>query len=289
MITYFKSKTVHVVFIGLLVASVQLMSLSLRFPAFPRFGWRATDLVLSPFQKLFNEVFQTSDFVFRRYVWLQDTSLEREMLAMQIRELESKNANLEEVKNENAQLRNILSFKKAVNQEGLVANVIGRDPSAWLMSITLDIGSNDGVMIGMPVTNGVGVVGRIVAVSTSTSSVLLINDPTSSIGAMLQTSRATGLLEGWLKNDNLKLNYVESLKEDSITKGERVITSGMDGVFPKGLFLGEVSEVREISGELFKEVLVRPAVDLTVLETVLVLPKVPPSPTVEGNEGESKK
>ena len=95
------------------------------------------------------------------------------------------------MKNENAQLRNILSFKKAVNQEGLVANVIGRDPSAWLMSITLDIGSNDGVMIGMPVTNGVGVVGRIVAVSTSTSSVLLINDPTSSIGAMLQTSRAT--------------------------------------------------------------------------------------------------
>ena len=80
---------------------------------------------------------------------------------MQIKELQSKNASLEETKNENSHLRSILSFKKSINQDGLVANVIGRDPSAWLMSITLDIGSDQGVIMGMPVTNGVGVVGRI--------------------------------------------------------------------------------------------------------------------------------
>lgn len=274
MITYFKSKSIHILFISLVLVSVQLMSLSLRFPELPLYGWKATEIILSPGQKLFSEVFQTSDFLWKRYVWLQDTSLERELLSLQVKELKSKNAMLEEIRNENGQLRNILSFKKSSDKEGVVANVIGRDPSAWLMSITVDKGTTHGVDVGMPVGNGVGVVGRIVAVSSNTSSVLLINDPTSSIGAMLQTSRATGLLEGWLKQDNLRLNYIESLKEDSISKGDRVITSGLDGVFPKGLLLGEVSEVREIPGELFKEVLVRPAVDLSVLETVVVLPSI---------------
>ncbi len=272
MITYFKSRSLHLVFLVLFFVSVQLMSFSLRFPSFPMYVWNATEYILSPGQKLFSEVFKTSDFVWRRYVWLQDTSLERELLALQVQELKIKNANLEELGNENSQLRDILLFKKAEGTEGIVANVIGRDPSAWLMNITINIGSNDGVGLGMPVTNGIGVVGRIVAVSKNSSSVLLINDPTSSIGAMLQTSRTTGLLEGWLKKDNLRLNYIESLKEDSIAKGEKVMTSGLDGVFPKGLYLGEVSEVHEIPGELFKEVLVRPAVDLVTVETVFVLP-----------------
>ena len=284
MITYFKSRSIHILFVSLILISIQLMSFSLRFPAFPMYGWKTTEIILSPGQKLFSEVFQTSDFLWRRYVWLQDTSLERELLSLQVSELKTKNARLEEMGNENDQLRNILSFKRSADQEGIVANVIGRDPSAWLMSITIDSGTANGVSLGMPVSNGVGVVGRIIAVSSNTSSVLLINDPTSSIGAMLQTSRATGLLEGWLKNDNLKLNYIESLKEDSISKGERVITSGLDSVFPKGLLLGEVSEVREIPGQLFKEVLVRPAVDLAIIETVLVLPSVINEEKVEGTK-----
>jgi rod shape-determining protein MreC len=174
----------------------------------------------------------------------------------------------EEALLENQRLQKLLELKGAMADRSLVAHVIGEDSAPWFKSIIIDRGADDGLREGMPVVATSGVVGQIVKVTGSKSRVLLLTDNASAIAGTVQRSRARGVVKG--KGGGLcTLEF--ALREEDVQVGDVIITSGMGGVFPKGLPLGEVTMVKKGEYRIFQSVEVRPAVNLPRLEEVVVL------------------
>jgi len=176
---------------------------------------------------------------------------------------------LHEAEIENESLRRLLEFKRAApSQKLLAAEVIGRDPNNLLDYITVDRGRADGIERNMPVLAADGLVGRIADVTENTATVLLITDPSSSISALVQRSRATGVVEGaW--GHRLMLRYLT--QDSSIECGDIVITSGLGGNLPKRLVIGQVVKVVWSEAAMFQEATLVPAVTASDLERVLIL------------------
>ena len=194
---------------------------------------------------------------------------ENQELENQIAELRSQIILLTEAQLENEDLRRQLGFKSAVpNFQLIAAEVIARDPSSYLNYLVIDRGSADGIRLGMPVLTNAGLVGRISRVSQTSSQVMLLTDSQSSVGAYIQRSRATGVVQGDLGPD-LVMRYI--LQEETVVVGDIVLTSGLGGAFPKRLVIGQVVDVRQNDVDAHQEAVVTPAVDMSTLENVLVL------------------
>ena len=183
------------------------------------------------------------------------------------------NVQLKEVEAENQRLRRLLEFAKVnpgYDYRGgeVIARVIGRDPSVYLDFIMIDLGEKHGVTPGMPVVTERGLVGRITALHDTTSEVLLITDVNSAVTALIQTSRATGVVRG-LAGGGLLLDQIP--QDVEVHEGEIVITAGLGGNFPKNLVIGQISKVYQQDYEMFQQARVRPTVDFRNLEQVLVI------------------
>lgn len=172
---------------------------------------------------------------------------------------------LSEAGAENGQLKALLDLKAAIPLKTLSAEVIAASPGASL-AIYIDRGSKDGLKTDMPVITPEGVAGKTVAVFSHTAQVLLLMDSSSGAGAMLEKTRDEGVLKG-SGDDICLLDYVPS--GTVVTLGERVVTSGLDQIYPKGLLLGIVAKVSD--GNIYKSITVKPAVDFNRLEDVLVI------------------
>lgn len=195
---------------------------------------------------------------------------ENQNLRQRVEELEAERNRLLEVEATNRRLRELLDFRSQLPSESLTAAVIGSSASTWFRSLTLDKGSKDGVAKGMAVVTPAGVVGQVVAVAERSTKVLLLTDPHSGVDVIDQRSRARGIVAGSLEEGPI-VKYVK--RSEEIQTGDRLITSGLDGVFPKGLLVGTVTKVRKKSFGLFQVVGVELAVDpLTVEEVLLVAP-----------------
>lgn len=208
-----------------------------------------------------------------------------EQLQSQVTELGITRVRVRELENENTLLRQQLAYKQtnpdfdilgaAVLQRNPdLARVIGQDPSNLARYIILDQGSAEGIKTGMPVVTPQGLVGRITATGTHWAKALLITDATSAVNAVVQSTRATGIVQGDV-NGNLTIKYVP--QGEAIQVGDLILTSGMGGAFPKRLVLGQVTAVRKHDNELFQEAEVQPSVDFARLEFVLVLKKFTPA------------
>ena len=169
---------------------------------------------------------------------------------------------------ENERLKQLLSLKSTLQTPSVAASVIGEDSAPWYRSIIIDRGSVDGLAEGMPVMATSGVVGRVVKVAANSARVLLLTDHVSSIAAMIQRSRARGVLKG-KGGDSCSLEF--TIREDDVKVGDVVTTSGVGGVFQKGKILGEVTMVKKGEYGMFQTIDVRPAVNTFHLEEVLVL------------------
>jgi rod shape-determining protein MreC len=183
------------------------------------------------------------------------------------------NVRLKEVEAENETLRRLLDFTQANPSHSYKAaeikgRVIGRDPSNFLSYLIIDAGSQQGIERGMPVVTERGLVGRIADVGSNWAKVMLIIDPSSSVNALIQSSRATGVIEGQV-GGNLVMKYIP--QEDTVNVNDIVLTSGLGGNFPKALIIGQVTTVYQHDIEMFQEAHIRPTVDFNELETVLVI------------------
>jgi rod shape-determining protein MreC len=252
----------------LLVVSSQLMTTSVKDRRLPSSGSALLLSLLSPIEKLHSEALQTVSAVWSRYLALVEVGQERDALAQRIKALESRETVVRELEAENNRLRELLDFRTKRGNQGVVASVVGRDPSNWAKTMTVDKGLGDGVRVGMAVVDGNAVVGQVIVVTTSSARVLLLTDNASAIDTVVQGSRARGIAEGTLQK-KLRLRYVG--KEYGVQVGERVIASGLDGVFPKGVLVGTVSAVDASSAGLFQRVELDPAVDPNLLETVMIV------------------
>ncbi len=181
----------------------------------------------------------------------------------------------EELKQENERLKNLLQYQDTYSAyfETKTAAVIGRDPGNWFGFVILNKGSKDGIVKDMPVVTPSGLAGKVVTVSDKTSQVILITDPLSGVGALVQDSRVPGVLEGTTAgSDETRLIHVP--KDTQLTKGQVIITSGIGGTFPKGIPIGRIVKVSDEPTGLFKTAMVVPFADLNRLEEVLVISNV---------------
>ena len=224
--------------------------------------------VSSPFEWLGSQLQRPFD---RASEVMRNAAAESQTLS----ELEDKNkeltqrlAEFNEYKLENARLEKLLSLTSAYGSSGIGARVIAPDTSDWSDAITIDKGSRDGVEMDMPVVDGSGVVGQVMSVSATTSEVRLLTDPESKASAILQGSRATGVLSGSL-DGSMHLEYIST--SYSVSVGELVVTSGLGGVYPKGLLLGVVANVAESTSSLLYDITVTPVVDFSNQEEVIVV------------------
>jgi rod shape-determining protein MreC len=165
-----------------------------------------------------------------------------------------------------------LSSLQERHPAAVAANVFARDPSSWFKTVLVDKGERDGIARDTAVAAAEGVVGRVIEVFPNTAKVLLITDPNSSVDAIVQRTRTQGILEGRLE-EFCNLKYVR--KGDDVQIGDRIVTSGLGGIFPKGLVLGTVTKVERRRPGIFQTVEVAPGADLSRLEEVLILSEEP--------------
>ncbi|NIQ39967.1 MAG: rod shape-determining protein MreC [Proteobacteria bacterium] len=266
--TFAKKYRLFLLALVLLFASFIMISSSSResfnLPLFPNLFME----ILSPFQRVYYAGMRAVRDLAQNYILLIHVREENEHLKKRLTELERENAELAEMAIANERLRRFLNFKEKIPKPTLPAELIGEDASSWFRTITINKGEIDGVQKGMVVVAAAGLVGHVTNTSRDVSKVLLITDYNSSVDAIGQASRARGIVQG--KDRNLcEINYVS--RRDEISVGERVITSGLGGRFPKGLIVGTVSRVEKKPYGVFQKVEVSPAVDFKKLEEVFVI------------------
>ena len=229
--------------------------------------------VMRPLQAgLQASVLSVRDF-FAGYVALRGLASENERLKARIRQLESEKSQLLEEEATNKRLRELMEFRSEWAPKSLTATVIANSASAYFQTLILDKGKKDGVDKGMAVISALGVVGQVVGVTSRTAKVLLVTDPHSGVDAMDQRSRGRGIVSGSLESGTV-MKYVK--RSEDLKEGDRLVTSGLDGVFPKGLMIGTISKVNKKSVGLFQYVEVSLAVDPGRVEEVLVVRGTPP-------------
>ena len=185
-----------------------------------------------------------------------------------ISQLEAELVQLKEVQKENERLRKLVNFRSTVAGKTIAARIIGWDASTWRKTFLLDKGTTDGIRNDMSVLSYEGLVGRVIEAGPSTSRVLLLTDADARVGAITDTSRATGVAGG-NGSSRLSMSYLEL--DSGVQVGEIVLSSGMGGLFPKGLRIGKIVALSKDSTGLHLEAEVESFIRFSKLEEVLCL------------------
>lgn len=217
----------------------------------------------------FNRAAQTANDFFGNFTNNQSLRERNAELEEALARAQAELVELREIASDATRLSELLDYVSAVqNQETLTAEVIGYDQNNLIRTIIINKGARDGVAIGMPVVTRQGLVGRIIDVTALAARVLLITDPSSSVSARLQISRAQGTVQGRLTG-SLRMGLIPL--EAVVEVGDVVLTSGLGGNFPPDIVIGQVTSVRQFEFELNQEAEVRSLVNFDTLEFVLVI------------------
>lgn len=233
--------------------------------------------VFSPIQNATSWISSTGGGLIRQIVGFRSTAHENAVLKERLAQTELELRNAREARTENYRLQGLLALKAEPGPEKVFARVIARDASVWFNTITINRGSSAGVALNMPVITPGGIVGRVVAVSPVTAQVMLITDEKAAAGAIvgqLGGSGALGSVRGLGNSGLVEMRYVSGLQK--VEKGDYVLTTGQDGIYPAGLNVGEVIEVRHGTATQPHQIFIRPSSHLDQLTEVAVLLYRPP-------------
>ena len=230
--------------------------------------------IFSPVQKaLYSATDAIGDF-FDRMFSGSDLQAENLELEARVAELEGQLEDYNEVKAENVRLKALLNFDtKTENLEVKAAHVIGKSPGHWFNVFTIDVGMSDGIKVDMPVVSSDGLVGRVLQTGANFSRVLAIIDSSSGVSSIVERTRDLGMIGGTnTAGDEDPLLTMDDLPLDAdLMPGDKVITSGLADVFPKGILVGEVVEVSQSNDGMRNKAIVKPYVDFAHLEEVLII------------------
>lgn len=221
-------------------------------------------LPLAAFSSLDHGISETWD----GYIALQGIREENRQLRRDIELLKGQNNQLRDSVAATQRYETLLNFKQQSSSRTVAAQVIGRDATNWYRGVILNKGENDGVRVEMGVVTPAGVVGRIVKTNSTSSVVLLVTDPNNAIAGLVQRTRDEGIVEG-TSHGRARLKYIPLLSR--VQPGDRVVTSGLTGAFPRGLAIGGLTQVEKSEGDLFQSAEIEPEVDLSKLDEVLVI------------------
>src|SRR6266481_1519955 len=229
----------------------------------------AVDAV-TPLEKVLVWVQTSTGNVWHNYFYLRGVRAENRSLKAKIERMSLEQVRMSQDADQARRLQALLGFKEQFISQTMAAQVIGGSGSEQSRLVFIDKGENDRIKRDMAVITADGIVGKVLNVYPSTSQVLLIDDQTSGVGAILDKTRLQGILRG-TPSGEVVLEKVMS--DETVPAGEQVLTSGGDGIFPKGLLVGKVTKV-STGNDLFLNIRVRPAADLSKLEEVLVVTKI---------------
>jgi len=253
--------------LSLLLVSILLLSISVRSRPYRDPLAEIVFEVFSPLGGAVRWIQEGVADVWYGYVYLVGARRENEELRARVTELETAMVRLAELEQSNKRLADLLRFRSQLRGKVLGARVVGRDPLPWFGSFVIDLGRADGVRSGLAVLAPGGVVGRVTEVGRRSSRVMLLTDNDSGIDAVVQRSRARGIVQG-ARDGGCRMNYLR--RDVDVVPGDVVVTSGLDGIFPKGLLIGTIAEISLENRGLLRSARVEPGVRLDDLEEVLV-------------------
>lgn len=231
-----------------------------------------TGLVLEgmrPLQAVVSAGVDAFGHVWRTYIMLVGVQEENEVLRRRVLQLEQEEVRMAEVEQTDQRLNALLTFRATLEGEVQAARIIGRDPLPWFGTVIINKGDADGVHKNMAVLSPFGVVGQTIATGAHSARVLLITDHNSGVDAVVQRSRARGIVEGAL-DGRCVMKYLK--REEDAEVGDRVVTSGLDGIFPKGIIVGTITHVTRGNRGLLQVAELSANVPLDRIEEVLVVP-----------------
>lgn len=202
------------------------------------------------------------------YLYLINVQKENKRLRQALAALQTENSRLREKEAMVDRLKILLAYKQHSRVDTIVAEVIGRKPSQWFDTIMINKGSSDGIKIDMGVLSPQGIVGKIIDTGTHYAQVLLISDRNSAVGTMVQRTRDEGIAQG-IDLNTLQLKYLPH--DSQVSVGDFLVTSGMEGSFPKGLKIGQVKDIQLREGEMFLKIKTTIVADIKKIEEVMVI------------------
>ena len=208
----------------------------------------------------------------QNYTALIDVREENVRLREELRKHKAINNEYREAVAINVRLAKLLEMKEPIQTPTLTAEIIGVDPSQWFKTVIINRGSSDGIKDGMPAVTSEGVVGQVTNTSPHFAKILLATDPNSALDGLIQETRVRGVVKGG--GAGFHMEYV--LKNNEVTKGDRIVTSGIGDIFPKGIPIGTVSKVEKSGRGMFQEIEIEPAADFSQLEYLLIVMKKDP-------------
>jgi rod shape-determining protein MreC len=268
MIKYLKQYRFYIILFLFILIPVIAIDTATRAPRDYRFYDRAIVSLTSPIQTMVSWSLEQIALSFENYILLWHTHQDNVALLEENRRLLNSIASLRETQEENIRLRRLLQFEEKLHLRSIVARVIATGVSSEFRSLRLNRGESAGVKRNMAVITNKGIVGRILRTTNSSSDVVTLLDPLSAVDAIVERSRARGIIEG-MTDDACQLKY--ALRTDDIQPGDVLISSGLGGIFPKGVVAGTVSKVNRKPFGITQEVEVQPSVDFTNLEEVLIV------------------
>ena len=261
------------VLVAVLIAQMLLLSLQITRAHNVRLIRVWAIAAVDPFERSLRGILDVSTSAWRTYRDLWHTQEENRELHIQLVAAQTQVQQLAEQAAEAERLRALLDFKSQLPIQTIATEVIAASPGDDSNAIFIDKGADAGLTTDLAVITPIGIVGKIVATYPHTAQVLLLTNPSCGVGVALGQARVQGILKG--QNRNLcRVQYV--MNEEPIKLGDAVLTSGMDQVYPKGLPVGTVVQVKE--GNIYKEIIVKPTIDLSRLEEVLVVLKSKSTP-----------
>lgn len=252
----------------LLVISLIILSYGVKQPEEPGVPRRLILETAAPLINVLNSSFRTVSEVWKRYLFLVGLEEENRRLKKENARLVSEVIKYREGYLESSRLQKLLELSENIEYSSIAARVIAKDQASINKTILIDRGTAHGIRVGLPVVADQGVVGRTIETTWHASRVLLLIDENSNIDALIQGSRVQGILQG-SSPGGCSLKYVP--KTETINAGDVVLTSGLAGMFPKGLLLGVVQRADKTDSGLFQKIVVTPSVDLSRLEEVVIL------------------
>ncbi len=268
MLDFIKKYWIRILAGVALFAALIFYSLNLRHKEKANIFEKAVISVSSPIVWTVSRTDNFFSSIWDNYLYLVDVEKDNRKLRETTKILNRRLVESREAALENERLKKLIGLREKLAAPSIAATVISEDDSPWFKTITIDRGVRDGVREDQPVVVPAGVVGRVVKAAGNSSRVLLLTDHASSISAVVQRSRARGIVKG--KGGNMcSLEFSE--RGEDVRIGDLVLSSGIGGVFPKGLPIGEVTMVKKGSYGIFQIVDIRPFAYIPRLEEVLVV------------------